>query len=372
MRILIVGAGIAGCTLYRRLRSQNLSVDIIEKSSTLESEGIAICLPANAMLELKYLDLSDQVTQYAFQVDQVEYALSSGKTLAVASLHKAPLNIAPFVALKKDDLMSVLREGMLDEIQLNTWPIKINQNSTKAVVTLNSGETQEYDLVVAADGIRSGVREMVQPDVPLRSHQITNWRFIAQKPKPGFQPIYYIGHDSAFMIYPISESEVYCYGQINDENGEFSSKPSIEAITSIFENYDTPVAQCVKGLNEEQKIVRGQLKSVQNTDSVFDRVVLVGDALHGCPPSLQQGVGMSLEDINCLADNLEHSPLEVALDNYKKIRSERVALVVNESNKIIKLATLGRSPIGRLIRNNMIRLKGPANVVSWCKLLKEL
>jgi 2-polyprenyl-6-methoxyphenol hydroxylase-like FAD-dependent oxidoreductase len=209
----------------------------------------------------------------------------------------------------------------------------------------------------------------VQVNTPLFTHQVTNWRFITQKPKAGIQPTYYVGNNSAFMIYPISDTEVYCYGQIIDEKGHYSAQPSHKAIQSVFSSYDATVVQCIQGLTEQQSIVLGQLKSVQQTESVFGRVVLVGDALHGCPPSLQQGAGMSLEDINCLADQLSKSTLEAALQSYRAERAERVAWCVKESNKIIKLAGMGRSPLGRFVRNSIIRLKGPANVVGWRKLL---
>lgn len=372
MRVLIVGAGVAGCALYRRLKPLGFAVDIIEKSSALGSEGAAICLPANATLALEKLGLSQPVLDLAYQVDQVEYALPSGKTLASASLHQAPLNKAPFVALKRDDLMSVLRKDMSEAVQMNTWLEDLKQGDNDVLVTLQSGETKSYDLVVAADGINSSVRQMVQTDSAPLSHKVTNWRYTTKKPIAGIQPTYYVGNDSAFMIYPISEEEVYCYGQIMDDDGKFASLPSHQAIQDIFADYASPVSDCIKNLTAEQPIVLGQLKTVKNTESLFNRVVLVGDALHGCPPSLQQGAGMSLEDINCLADALEQFELAEALKHYQQQRTARVTWTVNESNKIIKLAGLGRSPIGRFIRNTMIRVKGPANVVGWRKLLNEM
>ncbi|TKG06068.1 FAD-dependent monooxygenase [Vibrio sp. F13] len=371
MRVLIVGAGIAGCALYRRLNRLDFDLDIVEKSSKLGSEGAAICLPANAMLALKSLGLSRQILDKAYKVEQIEYALSSGKTLAKASLTEPPLDIAPFVALKRDALMSVLRHGMADNVQLSTWPISLEQHRDTATVTFNTGKMKDYDLVIGADGINSFVRELVQPGAPLLEHQVTNWRFIAQNLSGTTNPIYYIDDNSVFMIYPISKHEVYCYGQVGDKSRLYAQMSSLEAMRSLFSDYAQPVRDCIGSLTDASQIVSGQLKSVQKTESVFNRVVLVGDALHGCPPSLQQGAGLSLEDVNCLADLLENTPLEVALEEYKEKRKRRISWVVKESNKLIKLAGLGRSSIGRFVRNSIIRLKGPANVVGWRKLLRE-
>ncbi|WP_157592810.1 FAD-dependent monooxygenase [Pseudoalteromonas citrea] len=373
IRILIVGAGIAGSALFRRLKAQGHQVDIIEKSPTLTNEGAAICLPANAMIELKKLDLVDQVMACAHQVNQIEYALSNGKTLAKASLNDAPLNKAPFAALKRDALMDILRKDIAEEIRLDTCLTHIEHTNEGATVTFNNEHSQHYNLVVAADGINSQVRGIIQPDTPLLKHTVTNWRFITQKPLQDFQPVYYVGDTSLFMIYPISDVEVYCYGHVIDPTGQYYAMPAKAALNAIFANYAAPIKHCLDNMPDNKDIVRGGLKSVAKTNAVFNNVVLIGDALHGCPPSLQQGAGMSLEDVNCLADQLADTTLDLqhALANYQQARSARVAWTVQESNKIIKLAGLGQSVLGRLVRNFIIRRKGPANVVGWRKLLAE-
>ncbi|MBQ4864137.1 FAD-dependent monooxygenase [Pseudoalteromonas sp. MMG013] len=373
MRVLIVGAGIAGSALFHRLKSHTIDVDIIEKSTVLTNEGAAICLPANAMIELDKLGISDTIIKCAHQVNSIEYALANGETLTKASLMEVPLSKGPFVALKRDKLMRILRAGIADKIQLHTWPTNIQQTENGVFVTLNHGPSKTYDLVVAADGINSQVRQMVQPDTPLLKHKVTNWRFIAPTPSDNFQPVYYVGNTTLFMIYPISKDEVYCYAHVTDTAKTYYDMPTKEALYSLFANYTAPVLHCLNTMPSSEHIIRGELKSVMKTDSVFQSVVLIGDALHGCPPSLQQGAGMSLEDANCLADQMINhlDNLPQALSNYEKARGARIAWTVNESNKIIKLAGLGESFIGRLVRNFILRRKGPANVVGWRKLLTD-
>ncbi|MBD1584780.1 FAD-dependent monooxygenase [Pseudoalteromonas sp. S16_S37] len=374
MRVLIVGAGIAGSALFRCLQAQDMNVEIVEKAASLTCEGAAICLPANAMLELEKLGLADKVCAKAHQVHEIEYAKANGQTLAKASLDEAPLDKAPFVALRRDALMAILRDDIAQHIQLATWPTALEQQSNQVLVKFNNGKSEHYDLVVAADGINSQTRAFVQPNSPLIKPQVTNWRFIAPKPRANFQPVYYVGHNDLFMIYPISDSEVYCYAHVSDASGHYHQMPAQQALRALFSDYAQPIVQCLNAINDETAIVTGELKSVAQTQAIFGRVVLVGDALHGCPPSLQQGAGMSLEDINCLAKLLEDihaDDIPSALTEFEKIRSQRVSWTVSESNKIIKLANLGKSFFGRIIRNFIIRKKGPANVVGWRKLLSQ-
>ncbi|HIC44106.1 MAG TPA: hypothetical protein EYO73_07390 [Sulfurimonas sp.] len=72
-----------------------------------------------------------------------------------------------------------------------------------------------------------------------------------------------------------------------------------------------------------------------------------------------------------LAHVLSSLSQDEALQEFTVLRQKRVDWVVDESNKIIRLASTGRSWIGRIIRNMMIRYKGPANVAGWIYLMSQ-
>jgi len=132
-------------------------------------------------------------------------------------------------------------------------------------------------------------------DSGLQDLGVSNWRFISTVLKEQQEPIYYIGSDSAFMIYPMSDGKVYYYAQIIDENKTFLNTDAKQSLEKIFRNYAPEVLQSIKDLDNEE-IISGSLSSVINTYYPHKNIALIGDALHGCPPSLQQGVGMGVED----------------------------------------------------------------------------
>ncbi len=120
----------------------------------------------------------------------------------------------------------------------------------------------------------------------------------------------------------------------------------------------------------DEEIIPGRLQSVASREVYSGSVLLIGDALHGCPPALQQGVGMGLEDVHCLADLFDkHQELDTIFSLFKQQRLERISWVIDESNRIIRLASKGRTFLGRVIRNFVVRKGGPANVNGWRKLL---
>ena len=368
-KILIIGSGIAGMTILRYLKLNGFNnIKIIEKEQSSLSHGSGICLPMNAVRGMEILGLKQKLLAKSHIVKNIIYAKHNGTTLAKASLLDGSLNKQPFVALYRSQLLSILQQDLQDEIcfNLDICEIRKKQNNQLSVV-FNNKKEEIFDLVIGADGINSKVRSLYFNHKQLIDLNVTNWRFIAKMNSKNIDPTYFVGKDEAFMIYPISPNEVYCYAQIHDKKMKYFNS-DFDILVKIFKNYAPKVQECLKQLNNCD-IIKGRLRSVHSREVYKDNVVLIGDALHGCPPSLQQGVGLTLEDSIKLTDSLmRHNSIENALENFKKDRVERIDWVINESNRIIRLAGKGKFILGRIIRNIIIKKTGPANVLAWKKL----
>ncbi|MFT5161985.1 MAG: hypothetical protein ACI9FJ_000553 [Alteromonadaceae bacterium] len=59
----------------------------------------------------------------------------------------------------------------------------------------------------------------------------------------------------------------------------------------------------------------------------------------------------------------------ILLSQFKQQRLVRFSWVIDESNRMIRMAVKGRLFIGRVLRNLMLRKIGPPNVGGWRKLL---
>ncbi|MPY23928.1 FAD-dependent monooxygenase [Shewanella sp. YLB-07] len=371
MKILIVGAGIAGLSLARRLDATAHEYTLIERTSSWSCDGAGICLPANAVAGLDKLGLKQQVVESAHQVKTVSYVKPNGKVISSASLLEEPLNQQPFLALPRVKLLELLRQGMDNKVRFGVTIKRINQYDEIADVEFDNGHSELFDLVVAADGINSQTRHMAFENSELEDLGVTNWRFLIEQDTQGLEPTYYLGSDNFFMRYPMPDNKVYCYAHVLDKSGEFESISDKKAwLRKRFSGFESKVVSAIESLEADTPVIQGRLKAVASRDVYSGKVVLIGDALHGCPPTLQQGVGMGLEDVHCLADLLKtHKTTKTLLPEFKAQRLAQISWVIDESNRVIHLAGKGRSFIGRVIRNMVIRKTGPANVNGWRKLL---
>ncbi|MEH6545944.1 MAG: FAD-dependent monooxygenase [Sneathiella sp.] len=372
-KILIVGAGIAGLSLARRLTQFDLDFDIIDEKPSEYKSGAGIALPFNAVRELKDLKVFDSLAGRYHQVKEINYTTTSGKILGTANLTDPPFDQEMYIAMKRQDLHAALSVGLEHKIRHNTKLLSVvhadDQVDVSCSYELLDGK---YDLVVAADGIHSTVRSQnYEGQETIRDHQMRCWRFIVTLPEHGLEPLYMMGKTDLFMAYPISANAVYCYGHIHEHSPSADlTDNAADNLRKIFSGYGGPVPEILSKL-DEVKIVTGRLLSVTEPRFYDRRIVFVGDAANGCSPLIQQGAAAALEDTNILADALAMQNIDQALESYQARREARIRWVVQYSDGPLPHLLKMESWMGRAIRYLMIKSRGPLNVYGWKKLATD-
>lgn len=306
----------------------------------------------------------------AHKVDSVTYSKSNGQVLSKASLNDEVFGGNPFIALKRENLIEKLAKRLNGEILFSTTIQSFVEHGTTVEVLLTSSKvSDEFDLIVSAEGLSSSLRrQCFSYEETIRDHCITNWRFISRKPNHGYQPTYMFGRSDLFMIYPISPDELYCYGHVYDPKClYYSNGNATNHVKRLYGDYGNDVPTLVRGLHESD-IVKGRLKSVIRPYMSKGRIVFIGDAANACSPLLQQGAAGAFEDALCLVDELKAGRIDQAIDNYHVKRDVKNRWVLEASDVPVSKVKASRSVLGSFVRNAMIKKSGPLNVQGWKRL----
>ncbi len=364
MKILIVGAGIGGLSTALALEKIGISPTIIEKSSFPRLDGAGIALPRNAMELLAFLGLKDSLLAAGKIVNSITYALSSGDILSKSLLSSYFSDIHPFIGVKRKLLIELMRQKVQSTIQFNKTISAINYSANNtAIVKFNSGHDELYDLIVGADGIYSYTRKLISPSTSIEDLGLTTFRFLATHTQD--DPVYYFDEQSAFMIYPVNDHEVYCYGHM--PHTAIGQSNLLNAVKNHFSNYKGTVKSLIEA--NKDNIVWGKLLSVETPVTSVKNVLLVGDASHACSPMLQQGASSALEDAITLAVFLKKTKnIQSTLEHYELFRKPRIDWVKINSDMPLKSISNNPNQIDREKTLAYIIKNGPLNVLKWREL----
>jgi 2-polyprenyl-6-methoxyphenol hydroxylase-like FAD-dependent oxidoreductase len=200
-----------------------------------------------------------------------------------------------------------------------------------------AGLTSAYDLIVAADGIRSTLRGVVFPDRALpRYSGFGAWRCICPRPPDLVHKLMLIGPGARLGIMPISNSELYMFG-ITPEPKAATVNPA-EWPTLMRERFGTFQGRAPDLFSAASTFHYTAVEEVPAEQPLAARrVVLIGDAAHATTPFMGQGGSMALEDAVVLAEELkvvdsERTPdVESALARFEERRFRRVEFVQRRS-----------------------------------------
>ena len=114
VRVLVVGAGIAGLAAARTLHEWGASVEVIDRQPTSPLEGTGIFLPGNAVRALGTFGLEDQVARRAAGILHQRTLDDRGRTLFEVETDELWHGVASCLALSRADLHQLLLSALVD------------------------------------------------------------------------------------------------------------------------------------------------------------------------------------------------------------------------------------------------------------------
>ncbi|MGI5213725.1 FAD-dependent monooxygenase [Plantactinospora sp. CA-290183] len=340
LRILVVGAGIAGLAAARALRLAGYRPEITERQPAPRGAGLpgsrptrpvafpqtGLYLPGNAARALRELGLDGPVRPLGQVIRRQRFLDAQGHELCEVDLTKLWADVGECRALPTADLHRVLLTGAGGEVRYGTEVRALELTVDAVTVTFADGRRAEYDLVVGADGRRSAVRALAALGGPARPAGQVVYRSVVTGGPPIEDWTGLLGQRAGFVVMPMGAGRLYCYA---DEAGSVPPADPLARLRELFGDYGGPVPAILDGVEQVRVAVTDE---VQLGRWSRGRVVLIGDAAHATAPTLSQGAAMALEDALVLSRALSGAVnVPEALAAYESRRRPRVTWVVDRT-----------------------------------------
>jgi FAD-dependent urate hydroxylase len=340
LKVIIVGAGMGGLTAAIALRQAGYVVEVFDRVPALMPAGAGVSLWSNGVKVLDRLGLGADIARVGGRMQRICYRSQHGDVLTDFSLD--PLLDAvgerPY-PVTRTDLQRLLLQGLGQAVQLGAECLGVEQDEHGATALFAGGRRALGDLVVAADGTHSLLREHVLGSKRARRYVgYVNWNGLV--PSAAGLPAAdtwttYVGEHKRVALMPVGGERFYFFFDVPLPESAAPAASLRDELRGHFAGWAAPVQTLIDRL-DPALTSRIPIYDVDPLPQlVRGRVALLGDAAHSSPPDLGQGGCQALEDAWVLAQQLLTNNLGVpdALRRYEQARQARTAEIVLRARK---------------------------------------
>jgi 2-polyprenyl-6-methoxyphenol hydroxylase-like FAD-dependent oxidoreductase len=343
---IIIGGGIGGLCSAIELRQIGIDVRVYERTDAFERVGAGLAVWANAIRALRKLGLADQVIEAGSIIRRAEIRGPSGKIFQTGDFGEFERQFGePSVGIHRAELHRVLISALPAEaLQLGMKCTGVEQDANKVIIHLANGQIDQADCVIAADGLRSAVRQQLFPETQLNYAGRTSWRGVVETRDAVALGIICQtwGRGDRFGFVSVDRNHVYWFAVTNLPEGK--TPPAAERkefLRRRFQGWHHPIEHLMD-VTATETIVEAPIYDIEPLARWSQgRITLLGDAAHAATPDMGQGACMAIEDAVVLARCLsQEKDLAAALNRYEAQRKPRTTWMMNQSRAVGRVAHL--------------------------------
>ncbi|MFJ8751999.1 FAD-dependent monooxygenase [Streptomyces sp. NPDC102441] len=345
--VLIAGAGPAGMAAGCELLRLGVPIRVLDSAPERSKGTRALQLWPPALEVLRGLGIQGEAESRGLKVRAMNYHLAGGRSLRITlGAHNEPL-------LLPQEQTNLLLEEELErlggKIERDRTVTGVAVHDERVVVTAEGPagtETIEAEWLIAADGVRSTVRDRIGSE--FAGERVTMTFLLAEGRIDGEYERgavhYFLGRSGSLVFAPMAGGNVRVSAAV-PENTPMTAE-SVQALLDERGPGDLRVSRLdsLRTFTSSERIASPMREG---------RAFLVGDAAHTHSPIGGQGLNLGLQDVHNLVWKLAgvvQGRLDASvLDSYEPERRQAAEQVLRTTHQMIRMFTLG--PTAARIRN---------------------
>ena len=371
MRIVIVGAGVAGCVMARRLaRLSGVEVTCLERVARDDHSeaGTGLNIGPNAVKALKTIDpdLADSITRNSFVWRNWRISLTDGTELFDLALNEVA--DGPGWRIRWSELYRVLREAAAPHVQYGCEITEVGRDAAdlhKTRVTWTQdgkvSHLEGIDLLIATDGRYSRTRRVMSGEPRVRLIGVAVFRVLVPDTSNGLIDDYeqWFNGPNRLLAFRVPPDHVYIAGTFPilpdaDIADDLKGPDMLRAAYTPREA--SPSAQARWLIDTVcANAAETHWARMQEHDLLYRaadcNVLYLGDAAHGMVPTLGQGATQAIEDAASAASLMTRCHDQVLCDvgrwlaEIEALRMERMRFVMEFSLEATDTMLEGADPV---------------------------
>jgi len=337
--IVIIGAGIGGLSAGIALQRGGHRVRLFDRVPQLTPAGAAISIWPNGVNVLAKLGLDEAIKAASGDMRGMSYSTAAGELLTRFSLEPLYDTVGQRACpIARTALQAILLQACGPQhVTLGVSYETVEPLDDGVRVTFSDGQQIKADLVVAADGTHSRLRNhVVGREVQREYCGYVNWNGridAAADLAPEGEWTQFVGEHKRVSLMPMGNGQLYFFFDVPLPAGTANQREAYrDDLASHFSGWAAPVQRLIERL-DPAIVSRVEIHDMAPISSfVKGRVVLLGDAAHPMAPDLGQGGCQAMEDAWVLARCLDGDVgLDAALQRYDAARAERTAQIMQRA-----------------------------------------
>ena len=356
-KISIIGAGVSGLFLANLLeREKSISYKIYEKRESIDfNDGYGIQLSVNSINLLNKIGFQKVNAKDVYFPKKVNFFVAkNSEKICDIDLSQFNYQDSRYTTLKRSKLIKFLLENIPKEKLLFNSDLQDIKSSNKFTLSFRDKESEEFDYLVAADGVFSKTKQILfkKEGLPKYFNSIALRGSI--KNFKNFDISLYLGPNFHFIIYPLDQKNEFNFISIIRKElieREISNKKLFEDNNFIKSLLNRISLKSNINLVEQVKDVKcfPIFVSKQIQTPKLKNIFLTGDAFYTFSPSFAQGASQSIESANEVYNDLKNNS-----SNYYKTRISKTKQI-NSRSMLNHFAFHLSNPLNIFFRNIFLK-----------------